>query len=189
MDRDDLMRCIDAESGGAVRISFGLVSNFSDAHAFVTFARGFRLNRVACYPECFWVFGSRLDDPSRQPPPGGAPSSCTRPPGDACRCLRVVVGRLSPIDSNTGRVLRVRYRDRWRARALPEGARVPAASRRSFGSGRARAPRNHDQRASLCTRDIQLDVEPRPIGSVDRDQSSALRPACHHRRRCGRPDP
>ena len=41
MDRDDLMRCIDAESGGAVRISFGLVSNFSDAHAFVTFARGF----------------------------------------------------------------------------------------------------------------------------------------------------
>ena len=41
MDRDDLMRCIDAESGGAVRISFGLVSNFSDAHAFLTFARGF----------------------------------------------------------------------------------------------------------------------------------------------------
>ena len=41
MDRDDLMRCIDAESGGAVRISFGLVSNFSDAHAFLTFVRGF----------------------------------------------------------------------------------------------------------------------------------------------------
>ena len=41
MDRDDLMRCIDAESGGAVRISFGLVSNFSDAHAFLTFARAF----------------------------------------------------------------------------------------------------------------------------------------------------
>ena len=35
------MRCIDAESGGAVRISLGLVSNFSDAHAFLTFAREF----------------------------------------------------------------------------------------------------------------------------------------------------
>ena len=41
MDRDDLMRCIDAESGGAVRISFGLVSNFSDAYSFLTFVRGF----------------------------------------------------------------------------------------------------------------------------------------------------
>ena len=41
MDRDDLMRCIDAESGGAVRISVGLVSNFTDAHAFMTFAREF----------------------------------------------------------------------------------------------------------------------------------------------------
>ena len=41
MDREDLMRCIDAESGGAVRISLGLVSNFSDAHAFLTFAREF----------------------------------------------------------------------------------------------------------------------------------------------------
>jgi len=41
MDRNDLMRCINAESGGAVRISFGLVSNFSDAYAFLTFARGF----------------------------------------------------------------------------------------------------------------------------------------------------
>jgi len=41
MDRDDLMRCINAESGGAVRISLGLVSNFSDAYAFLTFAREF----------------------------------------------------------------------------------------------------------------------------------------------------
>ena len=41
MDRDDLIRCIDAESGGAVRISFGLASNFADAHAFLTFVRGF----------------------------------------------------------------------------------------------------------------------------------------------------
>jgi len=41
MDRDDLMRCIDAESGGAVRISFGLASNFLDAHAFLTFVRRF----------------------------------------------------------------------------------------------------------------------------------------------------
>ena len=39
MDREDLMRCIDAESTGAVRISLGLASNFADAHAFVTFAR------------------------------------------------------------------------------------------------------------------------------------------------------
>ena len=38
MDRDDLMRCIDAESGGAVRISLGLASTFSDAHAFLAFA-------------------------------------------------------------------------------------------------------------------------------------------------------
>ena len=41
MDRDDLMRCIDAQSSGAVRISLGLASNFADAHTFVTFAREF----------------------------------------------------------------------------------------------------------------------------------------------------
>ena len=41
MDRDDLIRCIDAEAGGAVRVSVGLASNFADAHRFVTFAREF----------------------------------------------------------------------------------------------------------------------------------------------------
>ncbi len=41
MDRDDLMRCIDAEAGGAVRVSVGLASNFADTHRFVTFAREF----------------------------------------------------------------------------------------------------------------------------------------------------
>ena len=38
MDRSDLMRCMDAESGGAVRISLGLASTFADAYAFTTFA-------------------------------------------------------------------------------------------------------------------------------------------------------
>ena len=41
MTRDDLFRCIDAESGGAVRVSVGLASNFADCHAFVCFAREF----------------------------------------------------------------------------------------------------------------------------------------------------
>ena len=41
MDRGDLMRCINAESDGAVRISFGLASNFADAHRFLGFVRGF----------------------------------------------------------------------------------------------------------------------------------------------------
>ncbi len=41
MTRDDLFRCIDAESGGAVRVSVGLASNFADCHAFVGFAREF----------------------------------------------------------------------------------------------------------------------------------------------------
>ena len=41
MSRDDLMRCVDAESGGAVRVSVGLASNFADVHAFVRFARDF----------------------------------------------------------------------------------------------------------------------------------------------------
>ena len=39
MDREDLMRCISAESGGAVRISLGFASNFADAYAFLTFPR------------------------------------------------------------------------------------------------------------------------------------------------------
>lgn len=41
MDRDDFIRCIDAESGGAVRVSFGLASNFTDAYTFVQFASEF----------------------------------------------------------------------------------------------------------------------------------------------------
>ena len=41
MDREDLIRCIDAESTGAVRISLGLASNFADAQAFLTFAHEF----------------------------------------------------------------------------------------------------------------------------------------------------
>ena len=41
MTREDLFRCIDAESGGAVRVSVGLASNFADCHTFVAFARGF----------------------------------------------------------------------------------------------------------------------------------------------------
>jgi molybdenum cofactor sulfurtransferase len=41
MDRDDLIRCIDAESSGAVRVSLGLASAFSDVHAFLEFASGF----------------------------------------------------------------------------------------------------------------------------------------------------
>ncbi len=41
MTRDDFIRCIDAESGGAVRVSFGLASNFDDARRFVAFAREF----------------------------------------------------------------------------------------------------------------------------------------------------
>ena len=42
MTRDDFMRCIDAESGGAVRVSFGLASTFADAHAFARLATEFR---------------------------------------------------------------------------------------------------------------------------------------------------
>ena len=41
MDRDDFIRCIDAESGGAVRVSFGLASNFADAYTFAHFASEF----------------------------------------------------------------------------------------------------------------------------------------------------
>ena len=42
MDRDDLMRCINADSSGAVRVSLGWVSNFADVHRFLEFAKGFR---------------------------------------------------------------------------------------------------------------------------------------------------
>ena len=41
MNREDFIRCIDAEAGGAVRVSVGLASNFADTHRFVTFAREF----------------------------------------------------------------------------------------------------------------------------------------------------
>jgi len=39
MEYEDLRRCIDGKSSGAVRVSFGLVSNFDDANAMVEFAR------------------------------------------------------------------------------------------------------------------------------------------------------
>lgn len=38
---DDFRRCIDDKSTGAVRLSLGLVSNFSDVHRFLEFARRF----------------------------------------------------------------------------------------------------------------------------------------------------
>ena len=38
MEREDLMRCIDAESTGAVRVSLGWASNFGDVHRFLAFA-------------------------------------------------------------------------------------------------------------------------------------------------------
>ena len=41
LSRDDFRRCIDAKSTGAVRVSMGLVSNFSDAFRFLDFARSF----------------------------------------------------------------------------------------------------------------------------------------------------
>ena len=46
MSRADFIRCIDADSGGAVRVSFGLVSNFDDAQRFVTFARDLLAGRA-----------------------------------------------------------------------------------------------------------------------------------------------
>lgn len=45
MTRDDLRLCIDPKATGAVRISFGLASNFADARAFVDFAAGFATGR------------------------------------------------------------------------------------------------------------------------------------------------
>jgi selenocysteine lyase/cysteine desulfurase len=41
MRADDFRRCIDGKSSGAVRVSFGLVSNFADAQAMVEFATRF----------------------------------------------------------------------------------------------------------------------------------------------------
>jgi hypothetical protein len=41
LPRDDLRLCIDPKATGAVRISFGLASNFADARAVVDFAVGF----------------------------------------------------------------------------------------------------------------------------------------------------
>ena len=38
---DDLQLCIDGKNSGAVRISLGLVSNFSDVEQFIEFAKGF----------------------------------------------------------------------------------------------------------------------------------------------------
>ena len=38
MTREDLRLCIDPKATGAVRVSFGLASNFADAHALVAFA-------------------------------------------------------------------------------------------------------------------------------------------------------
>ncbi len=39
---EDLRMCIDAKSTGAVRVSFGIASNFADAWRFAAFARSFR---------------------------------------------------------------------------------------------------------------------------------------------------
>lgn len=41
LSRDDFRRCIDAKSTGAVRVSMGLVTNFSDAFRFLHFTRSF----------------------------------------------------------------------------------------------------------------------------------------------------
>ena len=41
MTYDAFRRCIDGKSTGAVRVSVGMVTNFSDVHTFVEFARGF----------------------------------------------------------------------------------------------------------------------------------------------------
>jgi hypothetical protein len=41
MEYNDFRRCIDDKSNGAVRISVGLVSNFSDVSRFYNFAAGF----------------------------------------------------------------------------------------------------------------------------------------------------
>lgn len=40
MEREDLMRCIDADSTGAVRVSLGWATNFADVYRFLDFANG-----------------------------------------------------------------------------------------------------------------------------------------------------
>ncbi|HMU92844.1 MAG TPA: hypothetical protein PKE43_07545, partial [Anaerolineales bacterium] len=40
MSIDDFRLCIDGKSSGAVRISVGMVTNFNDVQAFLSFARG-----------------------------------------------------------------------------------------------------------------------------------------------------
>ncbi|MCZ2126178.1 MAG: aminotransferase class V-fold PLP-dependent enzyme [Anaerolineales bacterium] len=40
MSLDEFRKCIDGKSSGAVRISVGMLTNFNDAHALLTFARG-----------------------------------------------------------------------------------------------------------------------------------------------------
>jgi hypothetical protein len=37
---DDFRHCIDGKSSGAVRVSVGMVTNFNDIQAFLSFARG-----------------------------------------------------------------------------------------------------------------------------------------------------
>jgi len=44
---DDFRHCIDGKSSGAVRVSFGIASNFADAFAFVRFAQRFRDRTVS----------------------------------------------------------------------------------------------------------------------------------------------
>ena len=46
MTLDDFRRCIDDKSTGAVRVSVGLVTTYSDIYRFLQFARGF-LDRSA----------------------------------------------------------------------------------------------------------------------------------------------
>jgi len=41
MSFDDFRRCIDNKSTGAVRVSLGIASNFTDAYTFVQFLKEF----------------------------------------------------------------------------------------------------------------------------------------------------
>jgi len=40
MEREDLMRCIDADTTGAVRVSLGWATNFADVYRFLDVANG-----------------------------------------------------------------------------------------------------------------------------------------------------
>ena len=40
MEREDLMRCIDADTTGAVRVSLGWATNFDDVYRFLDVADG-----------------------------------------------------------------------------------------------------------------------------------------------------